>query len=100
MIEFQGLRKNSLAIQELTKGINLVGLKYLHGKMVCQKIIEQYLQNSKERVCLKNIITRKIIIQVQNGNTGVLIHIKIQRICYASSHLRVNPHKRQMKKSL
>lgn len=47
VIEFQGQRKNSLGIQELTKGINLVGLKYLHGKTVCQKIIEQYLQNSK-----------------------------------------------------
>lgn len=41
----------------------------------------QYLQNSKGKVCLKNIINRQVIIQVQNCNTCILNHEKTQKIC-------------------
>lgn len=58
----------------------MVDLKYLHGKIKYQKIIEQCLQNFKGKACLNNTITRQVIIQVQNDNTGIPDRDKSQRI--------------------
>lgn len=55
--------------------------------MTCQKIIEQYLQNSKGKLCLENIITKQVIIQVQNRNTGIINYVKTQRVYYPSAIL-------------
>lgn len=66
----------------MTKGINLVRFKYLHGKNEVPGDNRTIFINFKGQACLKNIITRRVITQVQNGifNNGILNHEKRQGI--------------------